>query len=83
MINNHGDEDVDDALSEVTSRKKKISVQPVNAMTLRMDIPLNGKLYQSKDKYEYVLTSESKLTAAMEEMKAAGIENANVQYLTE
>lgn len=83
LINNHGDKDVDEALSEVTSKKKKVNIQPIVALALSMDIPANGKLYQNKDKYEYVLTSESKLSAAMEELNAAGIENINVQYLTE
>ncbi len=83
LINNHGDEDVDEALSEVTAKKKKVSVQPITALTLKMDIPVNGKLYQNKDKYEYVLTSAEKLSSAMQEMKAAGIENTNVLYITE
>lgn len=83
LVNNYGDDEVDEALSEVTNKKKKKSILPVAAINLNMDIPANGKLYQNKDKYEYVLTSESKLAAAMEEMRAAGIENINVQYLAE
>ncbi|MDE7330522.1 MAG: hypothetical protein K2N30_05515, partial [Clostridia bacterium] len=83
LLNNHGDADIDEALSEVTGKKKKLNIQPVSAVNLKMDIPANGKLYQNKEKYEYVLTSEDKLTVAMEEMKTAGIENTNVQYLAE
>lgn len=83
LVNNYGDDEVDEALSEVTNKKKKKSILPVASINLNMDIPANGKLYQNKDKYEYVLTSESKLSAAMEEMRTAGIENINVQYLAE
>lgn len=83
LINNHGDDDIDEALSEVTGKKKHASIQTISAVNLKMDIPANGKLYQNKEKYEYVLTSEDKLADAMEEMKAAGIENTNIQYLAE
>lgn len=83
LLNNHGDADIDEALSEVTGKKKKLNIQPVSAVNLKMDIPVNGKLYQHKGNYEYVLTSENRLFDAMAEMQSAGIENANIQYLTE
>ena len=66
----------------MTSKKKRMTIQPVNGVNLSMDIPVNGDLYQNKDKFEYVLTSEDRLSSAIEEMRAAGIENTNVLYLT-
>lgn len=83
FVNNHGDEDIDESLRELTNKKKKPAVPHLQAKTFKMDIPSNGILYQEKDKYEYVLTSKDNLSAAVQEMQAAGISNGNVQYLSE
>ena len=48
-----------------------------------MDVPKYGVLYQQKSKYEYVLNRSSDLDSAINEMKKAGIEQANVAYLEE
>ena len=74
----------EDALGELLgSKKAPKSISKLKIVDITMDIPKHGVLYQQNSKYEYILNRSSDLDAAINEMKKAGIEQANVAYLEE
>ena len=74
----------EDSLGELLgSKKAPKSISKLKITDITMDIPKHGVLYQQNSKYEYILNRSSDLDAAINEMKKAGIEQANVAYLEE
>ena len=73
-----------DSLGELLGGKKsKRSVQPLKPVSLGMDTPAFGILYESKGRYEYVLRRSRDLDGAITEMRGAGIDEKSVAYLEE
>jgi hypothetical protein len=74
----------EDSLGELLgSKKAPKSISKLKITDITMDIPKHGVLYQQNSKYEYILNRSSDLDSAINEMKKAGIEQANVAYLEE
>ena len=74
----------EDSLGELLGSKKAPKfISKLKIADIAMDVPKYGVLYQQKSKYEYVLNRSSDLDSAINEMKKAGIEQANVAYLEE
>ena len=74
----------EDSLGELLgSKKAPKSISKLKIADTAMDIPKHGVLYQQNSNYEYILNRSSDLDAAINEMKKAGIEQANVAYLEE
>lgn len=85
LINHNSNDSAEEALSEVTGnmKKKQIQIQPIQLREITRDLPKFGVLYQDSDRFEYVLTGEKDLDAAINEMKVYGIENTKILYLSE
>ncbi len=85
LINHNSYDTEEEALSEVTgnAKKKQVNIQTLSERKIRWDLPKNGVLYQDGDRFEYVLSNQTNLDAAINEIVEYGIENSKIKYLSE